>query len=285
MCQVGLAKVINGEIVESTNWLVIPPTGVDSFEPRFIGIHGITPDHVRHSGISWAESLQRIQLLAGDLPFVAHNASFDKTVYRMANAHIGVEANSAIWYDTLTIARRYVSTPNHKLPTVAKALNLPEFQHHEAEADAVTSALIALTLGTQHGLNSVHELWPTQKRSARSYPQYRFTRIADLPEPNASAPAEHPLFGHHVVITGDLTGYSRDDFIIMVAELGAQPQLNVTRKTTMLIVAEHPHLPSDYDPARGSGKEKKAHQYHAAGQHITFVGALQALEYLSVARS
>src|SRR5699024_9715331 len=81
VCQVGIAKVLNGQIDKSTSWLVKPPTGLNDFDPRFIDIHGITPADVKRSGISWQESLQRIFTIASNLPFVAHNTSFDKTVY------------------------------------------------------------------------------------------------------------------------------------------------------------------------------------------------------------
>ena len=281
VCQVGIAKVLNGTIVDSTSWLVKPPTGVNSFEPRFIGIHGITPRQVRRGGISWQKSLQHIQRLADDLPFVAHNVSFDRTVYLAASERVGVTAPIVSWHDTLVIARRHVGTPNHRLPTVATALGLPDFSHHQAEADAMTCARIAIELSQQQGLHSVAELWARPQRRRSYFPQRRFTRVGDLPQPDADASSDHPLFGHHVVITGDLNGFSRDEFIIKVAELGAQPQLNVTKKTTMLVVAEHHVLPANYDPTRGTGKEKKAHEYRIAGQEIELVAGKRALEMLA----
>ena len=288
VCQVGIAKVVDGEIVESTSWLVKPPTGLSDFEPRFIDIHGITPAEVKRSGISWQESLQRIFSFAGDLPFVAHNTSFDKTVYRRASERVGAAVPAMEWFDTLVLARRHVAAPNHKLPTVAKALSLPDFSHHQAEADAITSARIALAISHRQQLHTVQELWarpvgnirtPSRQRR-RSTPQ-RFSRVGDLPTANTEAHPSHPLFGHHVVITGDVDGFSRDEFIIKVAELGGQPQLNVTKATTMLIVAAHQYLGVDYDHSNGTGKEKKAAEYKAAGQRIEFVGAKMALEYLT----
>ena len=283
VCQVGVAKVVNGAIVESDSWLVTPPTGIESFEPRFIRIHGITPKQVRRSGISWQASLERLLRLADGLPVVAHNISFDRTVFRRASERVGVSVPSTQWFDTLSIARRFVKAPNHRLPTVAKALDLPAFQHHQAEADAITCARIAIVLSQRHQLTSVSELWqkPTARRRS-PVPARRFVRVGDLPAPNGEAHPEHPLHGHHIVITGDLHGVSRDDFIVKIAELGAQPQLNITKKTTMLVVANHEHFPTHYDPAAGSAKEKKAHEYRLAGQRIDFVPAQQALAMLAM---
>lgn len=289
VCQVGIAKVVNGEIVDSTSWLVKPPTGLTAFEPRFISIHGITPNDVRRSGISWQESLQRISTIAGDLPFVAHNTGFDKTVYARASERVGVSTAVGQWFDTLTLARRYVTAPNHKLPTVAKALNLPDFSHHEAEADAITSARIALVIAQQQQLHTIQELWtrPAKSSTVKTRPRRqaerpRFSRNADLPMPNSSAHPDHPFFGRHVVITGNLNGFSREEFIVKVAELGGQPQLNVTKKTAILIVAHQEAIASDYDYSYGTGKERKAIEYKSAGQDIEIIGAKQALQYLKV---
>lgn len=290
VCQVGIAKVVDGKIVESTSWLVKPPTGLTAFEPRFISIHGITPRAVRRSGISWQESLRRISTISGNFPFVAHNIGFDRTVYARASERIGVSVALGQWFDTLTLARRYVAAPNHKLPTVAKALNLPDFSHHEAEADAITSARIALEIGQQQQLHTIHELWarpPKSSRKVSAGPHRqaecpKFSRVADLPSPNGDANPDHPFFGRHVAITGNLNGFTRDEFIIKVAELGAQPQLNVTKKTTMLIVAHQETITADYDYSYGTGKERKAIEYKAAGQKIEIIGSKEALQYLQV---
>ena len=281
VCQVGVAKVVNGAIVESTSWLVKPPTGVHSFEPRFIRIHGITPKHVRRSGISWEESLQRIHHLADNLPLVAHNVSFDRTVYRRASERVGVTVPPTTWFDTLVISRRFIPAQNHRLPTVATALSLPDFQHHQAEADAITCARIAIDLSQRHQLYTISALWDRPSRRRSYFPARRFTRVGDLPDPNPLADPKHPLYGHHVVITGDLHGFSRDDFLIKVAELGAKPQLNVTKKTTMLVVADHDGFQTRYDPTRGTSKEKKAHEYRLAGQQIELVAGRQALEMIT----
>ncbi|GAA4476556.1 hypothetical protein GCM10023190_14290 [Enteractinococcus fodinae] len=49
----------------------------------------------------------------------------------------------------------------------------------------------------------------------------------------------------------------------------------------MLVVANQEHFPTHYDPAAGSAKEKKAHEYRLAGQQIDFVPAQQALAMLA----
>ena len=291
VCQVGIAKVMDGVLIDSTSWLVIPPTGVKTFEPRFIRIHGISPRDVQRSGISWQDSLQRIHAFAGDLPFVAHNAPFDKAVYERASQQTGLRTPAAQWFDTLVLSRRYVQAPNHKLKTVTQTLGLPEFNHHEAEADAIAAARIVLEVSQRERLGSVHELWarPEVGRAHNEYKQRshpsRFTRVADLPAPNIDAHPEHPFYGHHVVITGELRGFSRDEFFITVAELGGQPQLNVTKKTSMFIVADQEELTAELEHSGGTSKQRKAIEYKEAGQSIMFIGAKQAITYLTISQS
>ncbi len=286
VCQVGIAKVVNGTIVQTTSWVVEPPTRQTNFEPRFIAIHGITPHEVRRLGVSLEASLERISVITGDLPFVAHNAAFDKSVYVQASAAIGKTVPITKWFDTLALSRRYIQAPDYKLPTVAKALELPTFKHHEAEADAITSARIALQISQRERLKTLQQLWgqPSPKESVSKIRRQQirplFSRVSDLPSPNADAHPAHPLFGHHIVITGDLKGFTREEFILKVAQLGGQPQLNVTKKTTMLIVANQEFLESNYDLSKGTGKQKKAIEYKMAGQNIQIIGAKQALHYL-----
>lgn len=159
VCQVGVARVFHGQIVATDSWYVVPPTGPDSFLPRFSRLHGITAETIRRDGISWYDSLDHLHRMSRGLPFVAHNAAFDRTVYRQASEVMGVRVRNTEWYDTVTLARRHVSSPNHRLDTVAAALNLPAFRHHKAEADAVTCAYIALTIAAQQRRSTVAELW------------------------------------------------------------------------------------------------------------------------------
>lgn len=290
VCQVGLAKVVNGDVVSSDSWYVVPPTGLDSFLPRFTSIHGITAEQARDVGIPWLESVDRIHQVTGDLPFVAHNASFDRSVYRQASDHVGAVILDSPWYDTVAVSRRFLTSENHQLDTVARFLELPAFNHHEAQADAMTCARIALTISTREQLYSVEDLWgqshraPRPRRSVSTTPvpsARKFAKVSDLPNPNPQADPDHPFFDQHVVITGNLSGTDRDDFLTRVAESGGQPQLNVTKKTTMLVVADHDEITAHHDHAQGRSKQRKAGEYRAAGQGIEIIGSAMARTYLA----
>lgn len=82
VCSVGLAKVVDGVVVDSASTLVQPPTG-DQFDPRNVHIHGIQPHHVRKSP-RWPEALDWIVKYSEERPLIAHNKSFDQSVFNAA---------------------------------------------------------------------------------------------------------------------------------------------------------------------------------------------------------
>lgn len=158
VCAVGMTKVRDGQVVDSWYSLIRPAPGFDEFSYFNIRVHGITPDMVRHSP-TWDSAWHEVAAFIGDDDLVAHNASFDRSVFtRVCDCHgIGCPPNR--WYDTLAAARRHLALPNHKLPTVVRALRLDDFQHHHAGADATQAALIAVRLAQQAGATSLAELW------------------------------------------------------------------------------------------------------------------------------
>jgi DNA polymerase-3 subunit epsilon len=159
-CQVGLALVRGGRIVESQGWYIVPPTGADDFDPMNIRIHGITPKKVRAEGISWRESVERMIPLIADLPLVAHNSPFDRSVYTRANDLVGVSAPTYRWEDSVRLARRELpALDNHKLHTVTDELGIEFLNHHDAYADAVACAEIVRILSERSGGVGVDELW------------------------------------------------------------------------------------------------------------------------------
>lgn len=81
----------------------------------------------------------------------------------------------------------------------------------------------------------------------------------EIPEPNAAADPENPLFGQHVTLTGDFEPFDKGQIWAGIAERGGQVGKNVTKKTTILVVGTW---------ATKTSKEKKAEEYQAKGQDI-----------------
>ncbi|WP_206192398.1 3'-5' exonuclease [Scrofimicrobium canadense] len=155
VCAVGAVKVKDGAVVDTFTSLVNPPDsgGFSSFN---ISIHGIRPEHVIDAPrwpVLWPDLLDFV----GPDALVAHNAAFDRSVWKAACALTGLHDPEPPFYCTVKLARRLLALPSHKLPLVAKALDLPDFSHHDATADAQACALIGIELSRRSGIHSVQE--------------------------------------------------------------------------------------------------------------------------------
>lgn len=295
ICAVGFAIVRSGQVVDNHALLCRPPRGLEHFAPVNIGIHGITPRMVAGAP-SFAECLQVFLLLARDLPVVCHNAAFDINAVRQACAAEQRPWPTLDYGCTLTWARQALpDLPNHKLPTVASACGAQMGRHHEAAADALAAARIMLALMASYGTGSLREhaevtgtplgrlaagdRQPAPAPRTRSYgrPAWPGTTSAP-PTPDPAAPRNHPLFGHTVVLTGDIGDLSREEVWAQLAAVGASPKANVTRKTTVLAVGP---CASQLRPAGKTQKQVRAEQLAAQGQPLTIVTGEQLLALLA----
>lgn len=134
ICQVGLVRVENGEIVKKVDRLVQPPK--NNYFYKNIEVHGIRPEDTENAptfDVIWHEEMKRY---IEDEVVVAHSIGFDANCLRHALA----------WYDevqpvfeercTLTIYRR-------GLAYLSKKYKIP-LKHHDALSDAHACAQLYL---------------------------------------------------------------------------------------------------------------------------------------------
>jgi DNA polymerase-3 subunit epsilon len=302
VCAVGLARVVNGEIVERASWLIKPPSGVDHFEPRNVGIHGIRAQDVV-TARDWETSLASIFRFADGGHFVAYNAKFDASVMRAATDATGIDLPQHEFYCALELAQGHLDLPRHRLNDVADHLNLPPFEHHEAGADAIACASVVLAIARMAQLQSIAEMWTTPlgaKKTKRpdsskartpvggqiNYTTERSLRLADLPQPNSSADPQHPFFGQTFCFTGELQSFSRLEAMAAVAACGATNRQGVTKKTSYVVIgrSDAGHSASVEDLGV-SNKERKALDYLASGQQMTVLGEREFMQLLTGTRA
>ncbi|MCT1368980.1 exonuclease domain-containing protein [Corynebacterium mucifaciens] len=94
-----------------------------------------------------------------------------------------------------------------------------------------------------------------------------------VPEPNAEADPNAPLYGEHVTLTGEFEPHDKGELWAKIAEQGAQVGKNVTKKTTVLVVGEWATMTS---------KEKRARELNDKGQDIQIWPANKLLEVLGL---
>ncbi|MFB9662422.1 3'-5' exonuclease [Glycomyces mayteni] len=156
-CSVAAVRVENGKEADSYATLIRPPAGHDRFEFRNTQIHGIRQRDV-FGAPTWRQAWSQLRDLIGDAPLVAHNAAFDTSVIRGANAAVGIEAPSVRYACTLVIARRTWELDSYTLPRVARAAGIAFGDHHRAEADARAAANVLLAEQREHAVDSLDGL-------------------------------------------------------------------------------------------------------------------------------
>jgi DNA polymerase-3 subunit epsilon len=145
VCSVGVVKVRDGIVVDSLETLVQPPPGHQSFNSYNVAVHGITASDVVGAP-TWDVVSTKVAEFADGDAFVAHNASFDRSVLTQASEAYGIYVPRSQWLCTLDAARSVLDLTSYKLPDVSTALNISAHAHHDAGADARQSALVLVEL-------------------------------------------------------------------------------------------------------------------------------------------
>ncbi len=298
-CAVGVAVVEGGVVTAREDWLIRPPGRAGGFDRRNIAIHGVTAADCAARGISWEETEQRLGTLTAGRVAVAHNAAFDRSVWAAANAESGIRASTAAFCCTVDLSRRafphlHTELPNYKLHTVAEALDLPPFRHHDAGADALTAALIVIELARRGRRAELPHLWPmgptppAEPCSPRPSPRpahgdhrrrvFRPTSGPSLADP--TIPTPRTLAGQTVLITGDLSFAPRDEAHAMIEAAGGRVAKSVTRSLTMLVIGAGAQVRTP--PLTGAtAKERGVVEKLAQGQRIAVVGEPELRELLA----
>lgn len=150
--EVGAVKVINGQIVETEEYLF--SEFVRPFQrkvtPIITKVTGITPEDVAEAREMW-EVIPDFMKFVGDLPLVGYNSvGFDSRFLARAGRYSHIEVNNP-HYDVLCAVRKNAhkikyAEDNCKLGTVAEFFGIKNPAAHRAWADALTTAKVYLKL-------------------------------------------------------------------------------------------------------------------------------------------
>jgi DNA polymerase III subunit epsilon len=134
ICQVGLVRVENGEIVATVNRLVQPPKNYYFY--KNIEVHGIRPEDTEEAptfDVVWHEDMR--QYIENEV-FVAHNAQFD----------VNCLQNTLAFYDEVQPQFEVRCTRlifKRGLSYLSKKYKIP-LNHHDALSDANACAQLYL---------------------------------------------------------------------------------------------------------------------------------------------
>lgn len=258
ICQIGLAKFVDGKLIEEWSSLVDPE---DYFDFVNINIHGITEEDVVGSP-TFPELVSVLGDFINNTICVSHT-HFDRVSIGRALEKYSLKPIDTTWLDSARVARRTweeCSWNGYGLSNVCKIIGY-EFKHHDALEDAKASGQVILAAIEKTGLDI--DAWLNRVRQPID-PSNSSSGAAI----NRDGNPEGELYGEVLVFTGALE-IPRHEAADLAAIIGCTVAQGVTKKTTLLVVG-------DQDITKLAGKDKsskhqKAEQLIAKGQQIRII--------------
>lgn len=272
-CSIGMAKVRNGEIVETFNELIRP----EPLEFNYINsaIHGILPEMVEAKP-TFIELWPTINAFIGDDVLVAHNVSFEQSVINQTLGLKGIDPPGFDYLCTLYMSRvNYPRRAGYKLDDLCKDLLGRQVNHHDALEDAIACAELALHHVGLFPRQPLHELmgalYVTPQRKIQEW-----QKLTGIKPSREELDPNHPYFDKKFVITGALHSMSREKAVQLIVDCGGVYQSGVTKSTDFLIVGDEELQLQNY--GNRSAKARKVDEYNSQGGTITI---LREAEFLS----
>jgi DNA polymerase-3 subunit epsilon len=160
--QVGVSKVIAGEIITTHTRPVMPHMLHRRFAPANTRIHGLRPHYI-DGALPWPERLEKIVRFADGLPLIAHNSSVERGCITRASESHDIVAPDIVLLCSLKLARRHLPDfQKHGLAYLAEAFEFTDFSHHDAGEDARITARAVLEIARRTGLTSTAALFAEQ---------------------------------------------------------------------------------------------------------------------------
>jgi len=149
ICQIGVVTFENGAVRNRWSTLVDPE---DSFDGMNISIHGIDEEQVR--GAPRFPDVEDRLRQSFATTIVASHMPFDRVAIAKACDKYHLPGIECTWLDTAKVARRtwpQFSRRGYGLASIASWLEI-EFEHHDAEEDALAAGHVLLHALRHSGL-------------------------------------------------------------------------------------------------------------------------------------
>ena len=283
ICELGIAVIENGEIVETRDWLIRPFGNV--YYQKNIDVHGIKPEDTEKSP-DFGEMYHELQSYFAECDaIVAHNAAFDMNVIKKTMKRFDIQAPSLYYMCSRDIGRTcYCGESSYTLEHLCNINQIDLGIHHRADYDALSCAKLflcemnKLNCSLQQMIASFGHNWDDIDLTGfiPSMPMKSIRRIQseitkDFLEELECIECENqntPFFSKTICFTGDI-GCDKRDVSRLVAKCGGSIHTSVTTKLDILVVGPNPC-------GGESGKLKKAKEYNQNGKaHIELVDAEQ----------
>ena len=155
ICQVGVAVVKSGEIVDNWPQLINPQIKDSEWGWKNIEVHGYGPGDVRFEP-TFKGILPKIRKAVASGRIVSHSR-FDEDVIRRACDRLGLRMLKNEWRNTLVLAHRaWPDEPRHSLPEITQRLGI-RYNAHDAGEDARAAAELVLRAARVIGIKRVND--------------------------------------------------------------------------------------------------------------------------------
>ncbi|HEY3371692.1 MAG TPA: exonuclease domain-containing protein [Prolixibacteraceae bacterium] len=252
ICQIGLAIVEGGEIIQTFSKLIQPPR--NEYASGNINVHGITPEMTENAPIFPVVWDEIYPLLEGK-KLVAHNASFD----------INCLHQTLDFYDRVIPEMECdctYSRTGYKLSEICEAFEIELSNHHDATCDAVACAKVYMNL--MRGIAPDYsKIRPRSEKLSNFFtPEGHDHLCGDVLKPDLdSADCNSPFYAKKIVFTGVLNSIDRKEAADLVKKMGADIDTSITKRTNFVITGSAP----------GPSKIQKINQFNAQGYDIRIV--------------
>jgi DNA polymerase III subunit epsilon len=248
ICQIGICRVENGEIIFQKSYHVQPPN--NEYSHWNVLIHGIGPETTEDKP-TFPEIWQEIKIFIENQLVIAHNSDFDLDCLEKTLDYYNLE--SPFYRHDCT----YKAT-GLNLVDLAESLEITFQNHHDALADSVVcaKAYVKLMAGIIPDQSKI-----TVKSSKSIFEGHEKLTGKVLKPDLENADSNSLFFNKKLVFTGVLNKISRDEAAQITKKMGADIDTGVTKRTDFVIVGE----------GAGPSKLKKIHEFNSAGANIKII--------------
>ncbi|ANQ48084.1 DNA polymerase III [Flammeovirga sp. MY04] len=278
-CSIGLAVVENQEIVDTQHHLIQPFPNY--YFDKNISIHGITPE-MTFDAPTFDNVWGDLSSLLTKYPLVAHNAGFDMNVLLSSLQVYGTHLPSISFFCSLVMARKaFPGLPSYGLANLSRHFEI-QLNHHNAESDAMASAIICIEMLKEHDCDSLDQLSNKFNHkignvsSDNGYSSYGSGRpYKKRKEYGFSAPKnvdpKNRFYKKSVCFTGRLTEMNRKTAMQKVVNIGGYviPE-QISPQTDFLVVGKQDY--KKYGEGFKSTKIRHAEAYAEQGFPIFIMG-------------
>jgi DNA helicase II / ATP-dependent DNA helicase PcrA len=133
--ELAAVKLLNGKVVDELHQFIRPTIPLGESEM----VHGISADFLAQNGLPARQVLSECAEFIRGSVVVGHNVGFDIKMLEGHAGKVGVELDINRVFDTLDLARRFVTLENRKLGTLADHFQIQDKPTHRAIDDAHTT--------------------------------------------------------------------------------------------------------------------------------------------------